>query len=96
MKVKCIVDVKIVADISNGILWHRSSSLEIQAKRMESLASEFNDFVRDHRSMDWVRLDVEKEYQDCCSFCKAEWEADETGCPTCCQSAIVEFENSKD
>jgi hypothetical protein len=94
MKKRVLIDAKVIADVSSGVsYWH--NSMEHQAKQMESLASEFNDFVRDHRSMDWVRLDVEREYQDQCSFCGSEWELDSDGIPACCQEAITEIEKEK-
>jgi hypothetical protein len=95
MKIKILTDVKVIADISKGMSWYINNSIENKAKQMQSLASEFNDFVRDHRSMDWVRLEVEKEYTDCCSFCKYEWEVDKDGVPACCQDAILEFESKQ-
>jgi predicted aldo/keto reductase-like oxidoreductase len=88
MKKRVLIDVKVVADVSKGI-WSRST-IEEQAKQMESLASEFNDFVRDHRSMDWVTLYVEKEHQEQCSHCGYVWEVDAEGVPVCCDKAVDE------
>jgi hypothetical protein len=88
MKKKVLIDVKVVADVSRGI--YSWGTMENQAKQMQSIASEFNDFVRDHRSMDWVWLEVEKEYQEQCSHCGFEWEVDADGVPVCCEKAIEE------
>lgn len=94
MKQNILVDAKVIADVSRGVSSWRRLTIEQEAKEMESLASEFNDFVRDHRSMDWVNLSVEREYQDQCSFCKSEWEVDSEGVPVCCDKAIEEYEAS--
>jgi hypothetical protein len=90
MKKKVLIDVRVVADVSRGIYSWRAKTKEQEAKEMQSLASEFNDFVRDHRSMDWVTLEVEKEYQDQCEHCGYEWEVDAEGVPVCCDKAIEE------
>jgi len=90
MKKRILIDVKVVADVSRGISSWRARTLETQAKEMESLASEFNDFVRDHRSMDWITLEVEKEYQDQCEHCQNLWEVDADGMPECCELAKLE------
>lgn len=92
MKKRILSDVRVVADVSNGMGYMWRSTLEQQAKQMESLASEFNSFVRDHRSMDWVSLHVEKEYQDICSHCENSWEVDSDGIPICCDEAQKEHE----
>lgn len=90
MKKNVLVDAKVVADVSAGLryMWNRTP--EKEAKAMESLCSEFNDFVRDHRSMDWITLNVEREYQDQCSHCHSLWQVDAEGVPMCCQPAIDE------
>lgn len=90
MKKNVLVDVRIVADVSRGLTYWGNPTIERMAKQMESLASEFNDFVRDHRSMDWVTLEVERTYQDQCEHCSSEWETDETGIPLCCEKAVDE------
>jgi hypothetical protein len=32
--------------------------------------------------------------KDICSFCKSEWEEDETGCPVCCNAAVKEWDTA--
>jgi len=94
MKRNVLVSARVVADVSSGVIrWSRD--IESEAKQLESLASEFNDFVRDHRSMDWVTLYVEREYENQCSHCYSTWEVDENGVPMCCQEAITEHESEK-
>jgi hypothetical protein len=92
MRKNVLVDVRIVADVSRGLNSWFCRTVEQKAKQMESLASEFNDFVRDHRSMDWVSLEVEREYQDQCEFCGYAWETDDEGAPLCCEEALTEHE----
>ena len=94
MKKRVLVDVRVIADVSRGLSSWLINTPERKAKQMESLVSEFNDFVRDHRSMDWVTLDIEQEYQDQCSHCGNEWETDYDGFPMCCNAAIKEHEES--
>lgn len=94
MKKKVLIDARVIADVSRGINSWGHRTPEQYAKQLESLASEFNDFVRDHRSMDWVTLEVEREYQDQCEHCGYEWELDSDGVPTCCDKAINEHELS--
>jgi hypothetical protein len=93
MKKLVVTNVRVISDIDRAISWSRD--MEHYAKQAESLASEFNEFVRDHRSMDWVYLHVEREYENQCSHCHNLWEEDESGCPVCCQAAIEEYESSK-
>lgn len=89
MKKKVLTNVKVVADVDRGIFY--AKTLDDYAKQAESLAREFNDFVRDHRSMDWVTLHVEREYEEQCEHCGYVWELDKDGLPTCCQKAIDEY-----
>jgi hypothetical protein len=89
MKKRVLIDAKVVADVSRGVGYYNRTP-EGYAKQLESLASEFNDFVRDHRSMDWVTLEVEKEFQDQCEHCHSEWETDAEGIPQCCELAQIE------
>lgn len=60
---------------------------ERKAQALQRLVSEFEEFVRDHRSMDWVQLSVERVVQDQCSACGNEWEPDNDngriGCAHC-------------
>lgn len=94
MKVNRIVNAYVEADISAGLRWYKRGDEEAKAKAMESLVSEFHDFVRDHRSMDWIYLTVIKERKDVCSFCNSEWETEDDGTPMCCGKAIEEYEQN--
>ena len=70
--------------------------MEHRAKRLEEWCSEFEDFVRDHRSQDPIRLTVERVYEMQCSHCHNEWEEDtETGEPLCCGKAQEEWAAAK-
>ena len=89
-----LVDVKVEADLSNMTWCGRRADVEEQAKELERAAEEFHDFLRDHRSQDMVRLDVQRVYQNQCSACGSEWEPDYTEKPHICAScgAIIEQE----
>jgi hypothetical protein len=41
------------------------------------------------------RVEVEYDEEFTCSHCNQEWEADGSGCPTCCEKAEQEFEAAK-
>jgi hypothetical protein len=86
MKKSVLTAVRVIADIDRAI--YRVRDMEEYAKRAEGLVIEFNDFVRDHRSMDWVQLEVDREYEDQCEFCNRIWES----VPSCCQQAMDEHE----
>jgi hypothetical protein len=90
MKVKVLSNVIVVADVDRAI--YRWRKLEDYAKQAESLVKEFDDFVRDHRSMDWVDLRVVREYEEQCSHCGNLWEVDFHNVPVCCQAASDEYE----
>ena len=95
MKIKRLTECWVEADVSGGLWWSDRKTPETEAKAMESLVSEFNSFIRDHRSMDWVNLQVIKKFSDVCSHCGYNWEEDEEGCPMCCNKAQEEFEQNK-
>ena len=83
-KKKVLIDCRVVADLSFCIRWIHD--VEKQAKALEARARDFNEFIRDHRSQDDIRLEVERIYEDQCSNCGSPWEvlpaAD--GEPECC------------
>ena len=94
MKKKMLVDVTISCDPPR--IWGiNRMDMEQVAKEYESWVKDFHEFIRDHRSQDPVDINVEREYQDVCSFCDYEWEEDENGCPCCCDEAIKEFEEAQ-
>lgn len=88
MKKRVLTDVRVSADLSKAVYYWRDK--EHYARQIEDAVKEFQSFIRDHRSMDYVHLDVEKEYQDQCSHCGSEWETDFDSAPVCCNSAIDE------
>ena len=92
MKKKLLVDVKIECD-PPSFYWVKDQ--EDYAKRCEGWVKEFHEFIRDHRSQDPVFLNVERVYKEVCSFCKSEWEEDETGEPACCNAAVEEWKKLK-
>ena len=65
-----LVDVMVEADLSS-MVWgsFRRMTEEEKAKELERACKEFSDFLRDHRSQDMVRLDVNRIYKDLCSAC---------------------------
>lgn len=93
-KVKVLNEIKVIADISRALSYSRD--MEHYAKQAESLVREFNDFVRDHRSMDWAHLNVEREYEEQCSHCHGVLDTYANGEPACCDAAIDEFESTKE
>lgn len=96
MKIKVFTDAHVEADLSAAV--YRPSNPDDYAKQLERAVKEFNDFVRDHRSMDWVHLHVVREYENQCSHCGSLWESsiDDDGKPCCCQEAINEYEAKKE
>ncbi len=56
-----------------------SSTPEEHARHLHHARKEFEAFLRDHRSQDWIRLSVEIVKQDQCSECGREWDAAEDG-----------------
>lgn len=93
MKKKVMVDARVEADLDRATYLPRD--MEDYAKQLERAAKEFHAFVRDHRSMDWVRLSVVRDYEDHCEHCGYLWETDDSGTPVCCQTAIDEHEAAK-
>ena len=69
-------DIRVEADLSGMTWFSRPASLEEQAKVLERAVKEFEAFLRDHRSQDMVRLDVQRIYSDLCSNCGDVWESD--------------------
>ena len=67
-------------------------SIESEAKALESWASEVKDFIRDHRSMDPMYLEIVRDYSDLCSTCEREWEPMTEDGKTCCASCGIELE----
>jgi hypothetical protein len=87
MKKKVLSEVTVEIDPPSYVTrW--ADTVEKEAQRLEEWVSEFNDFLRDHRSQDKNMLSVNRKFIDVCSFCGYEWDVDgETGEPMCCQKA---------
>ena len=94
MKQKVLIDVKIICDPPRAY-WYTGRTMEHLAREYEDWVKDFHAFIRDHRSQDPVTLNVEREYQDQCSFCHSFWEEDEDGMPICCDKAQKEFEEAR-
>jgi len=96
MKKKVLVNVNVDADLSRATYYVRD--MEDYAKQIEGAVKEFHDFIRDHRSMDWVTLNVNREYENQCSHCGMIWEVDSDGVPVCCDDAVNEhlIDNKED
>lgn len=92
MKKKVLINAHVEADLDAAISWSRD--IADYANRLERAVKEFHDFVRDHRSMDWVNLSVIRDYEDQCEHCGEKWEnsIDDDGVPVCCGKAIEEHE----
>jgi len=93
-KEKVLVDIKINCDPPQIYHW-QARTMEEKEKFYEDWVKDFHDFIRDHRSQDPVRLEVERVEKDICEFCEEEWEEDTDGCPLCCSEAVEEFEDKK-
>jgi hypothetical protein len=94
MKKKMLVDITISCDPPRQYYYRRGTMEEI-AQSYEEWVKDFESFMRDHRSQDPVSLNVERQYQDVCSFCESEWDEDENGCPCCCDEAMKEYEEAR-
>ncbi len=75
--VRILVDAHVVASFERN--WEvryarRNGTVEDVAKEMERAVSDFEDFLRDHRSQDIVELAVERDYEVQCSNCKDRYE----------------------
>ena len=92
MKVSRLTDVIVTCEPPTT--WRRET-LEERERRLQWWVKDFDDFIRDHRSQDPVRLKVERVHTDVCEFCGDEWETTDDGCPVCCHKAIEEFEAAK-
>ena len=71
---------------------------ERYAKALEAECREFAEFIRDHRSRDYVTLNTVRDHEDQCSACGARWEtmpADVDG-PEACASCGVVVDNETD
>ena len=92
-----LTDVRVEADLSGMIWWNYPASLEEQAKALERAVKEFEDFLRDHRSQDIVRLNIERIYSDLCSNCGDVWDSDfYDGADHCLMCGAILVENPND
>lgn len=89
-KVVVTTDVRVIADLSAVTRWIRWDDYARIESALKDAAAEFNSFIRDHRSQDHVRLEVERVVQEQCSECNAEWDTmvDENGDTVCASCGI--------
>lgn len=85
--VKTLIDASVEVDLYVPAYRQSQYGVEEHAKALEKAASEFMEFVRDHRHQDTITgIQVVRKYADLCSHCKQEWElmpADEDGPDAC-------------
>lgn len=93
MKKKVLVDLSITCEPPSHI-GRYAKTLEDKAKQLEDWCKDFEWFMRDHRSQDPVSLNVERQYEEQCSYCGSAWEVDEEG-PGCCHQATIEWDQDK-
>lgn len=91
---KVLVDVEVEADLS-GMVYGYNTSLEDYANRLDKAATEFHDFLRDHRSQDMVCLTINRIRKDICSHCRNEWETDTDADGTWCASCGARVEDDQ-
>lgn len=75
-KVRRLIDATVEADLLNGLYSWQTNTPERLATALEKLVAEFHEHIRDHRSLDFIRLQVNRVVQDQCSLCGKEWETD--------------------
>lgn len=97
MKIKALIDVKVECSPPTVYRWGKTlaEQVDYEARQLDAWAREFNDFIRDHRSQDQVRVSIERVYEDQCSHCHETWELCDDGLPGCCDKAIAESESGK-
>lgn len=96
MKVKVLVDVVVECEPPTVYAYGKTFAerIDSRARQLKQWVDEFNEFIRDHRSRDDMRLTVQNKYEDQCSHCGYEWELDEDG-PVCCEKAQAEWNAEK-
>lgn len=85
-KVVRVVDVQVIADLSAVTQYIRQDDYDRRARALEDAVKEFNEFIRDHRSQDYVRLEVQRVTEEQCSGCKSAWETMTEDGMVCCSS----------
>lgn len=78
-----------------GSVTRYCGSVEKEAKALESWAQEIKDFIRDHRSMDSIYLEVVREYSDLCDLCTSPWEETIDDGKICCASCGAELNDEE-
>jgi hypothetical protein len=77
-KKNVLVDVRLECEPPNHLFRYRSNlTAEKKEQILKDWVSEFQSFIRDHRSADPVGLFVEQVRKDICSNCESEWETTE-------------------
>lgn len=89
-----VTDVRVVAEFPYITKWWNTPGglpevMKRYAKELQGEVSDFEDFIKDHRSQDGLRLSVENVTQLSCSACFEEWEEDEDGDGRFCASCGV-------
>lgn len=104
-KRRALVDARVEAEftlswVDRHIYGHagvwRERTPEELAQLLEQRCLEFEEFIRDHRSQDPVRLTVQRQYQEQCSACHQAWDPDTSGrVPTCgyCGAELADAED---
>jgi hypothetical protein len=73
-KIRILTGIRVELDLSQYNRYSYRDTIEKELRIAKEAVAEFNDFIRDHRSMDWVSLDVVKDITDVCSGCQREWD----------------------
>lgn len=88
------VDAKVEAEFPK-LFRYRRVTPEDRARELESACAEFEVFIRDHRSQDWLELSVVRVKQDVCSHCGNQWEPMDDDGKTLCGHCGAELEATK-
>ena len=91
MKKKVFIDIKMTIEPEGGLFNFFCKTPEDEIKVAKRWAKDFEEFVRDHRSQDSVKIEVVENYEDQCSNCGSPWETEANGEPVCCTEAIDNY-----
>lgn len=88
---KVMVDAKAVIDF--GVRRYHWQTADDYAKDLRVAAADLMDFLRDHRSRDGYRIDIESVDEEHCQHGSHEAEdADDNGEPVCCRKAYERWQ----
>lgn len=88
-----VVGAYVRADVLYRPIWG-SEPPEDYARELDRACREFHDFIKDHRSMDHVTMEVIRETEDQCTACGEKWEPDEYDGDTHCANCGAILQNS--